>query len=48
MLVVSGGQPLSGRFGKNTGTSAVKTVWRAMGMDIQQQEEAPEVTPPKG
>lgn len=31
MLVVPGGRPLSGRFGENTGTSAVKTVWRANG-----------------
>ena len=31
MLVIPGGGPLSGRFGENSGTCAVKTVWRANG-----------------
>lgn len=31
MLVVPGGRPLSGKFGENTGTCAVKTVWRVYG-----------------
>lgn len=48
MLVVPGGRPLSGKFGENTGTCAVKTVWRVYGNDIQQQEGAPGVTPTKG